>query len=150
MNSLAVLVLQYAFLVLLWVFVYLAARTVVTDVYGARARGKARGGSAGVSTAAPLAARELVVTRGNLAGTKIPLGNQPITIGRSPGSTLTLADDFASGHHARVYPREGQWVIEDLGSTNGTYVSRTRVTAPTALPIGTPVTIGKTVFELRA
>jgi pSer/pThr/pTyr-binding forkhead associated (FHA) protein len=73
-----------------------------------------------------------------------------VTIGRANDSTLVLADDFASAHHARLFPRsDGQWLLEDMGSTNGTYLDRTRVTRPTPVPPGAPVRIGKTVLELR-
>jgi pSer/pThr/pTyr-binding forkhead associated (FHA) protein len=61
-----------------------------------------------------------------------------------------LDDDFASSRHARIFPDpSGQWVVEDLGSTNGTYLDRTKLTAPTPVPLGVPIRIGKTVLELR-
>ena len=59
-------------------------------------------------------------------------------------------DDYASSRHARIYPdRDGQWIVEDLGSTNGTYLDRSRLTTPTPIPLGAPIRIGKTVIELR-
>jgi pSer/pThr/pTyr-binding forkhead associated (FHA) protein len=79
----------------------------------------------------------------------ITLGAAPITVGRAPDSTIVLTDDYASNRHARLLPRDGQWLVEDLGSTNGTYLDRTRVTEPTVVPVGTPVRVGKTVLELR-
>jgi hypothetical protein len=95
------------------------------------------------------APRTLLVTAGTREGTSIELGASPITIGRLPENTVVLEDDYVSGRHARLYPHEGAWVVEDLGSTNGTYLDRTRLTAPMVLPVGTPVRIGKTVLELR-
>ena len=89
------------------------------------------------------------MTEGTLAGTMITLGAAPITVGRAPDSTIVLTDDYASNRHARLLPRDGQWLVEDLGSTNGTYLDRTRVTEPTVVPVGTPVRVGKTVLELR-
>jgi pSer/pThr/pTyr-binding forkhead associated (FHA) protein len=94
-------------------------------------------------------ARTLALVEGSLAGTAINLGTTPITIGRSGDCTVIIDDDYASNHHARLSPQEGGWVIEDLGSTNGTYVQRTRVTGPMRVPVGTPIRIGKTVMELR-
>ncbi len=91
----------------------------------------------------------LIVTGGSLAGTTIPLGEQQITIGRSPDATLVLTDDYASTRHARLFPQNGEWIVEDLGSTNGTYLDRQKVTTPTPVPAGIPVRIGKTVLELR-
>jgi len=95
------------------------------------------------------AAHQLVVTAGALAGTKITLGEAPITIGRAEDSTLVITDDYASARHARLMPRDGQWVLEDLGSTNGTYLDRTKVSGPTPVPLGVPIRIGRTSLELR-
>ena len=86
---------------------------------------------------------------GNLAGTRITLGEAPITIGRAEDSTLVITDDFASARHARLVPREGQWFVEDLGSTNGTYLDRGKVSGPTPVPLGVPIRIGRTSLELR-
>jgi hypothetical protein len=95
------------------------------------------------------APRELVVIAGTGQGTRIELGASPISIGRAAENTLVLDDDYVSGRHARFFPHEGAWVVEDLGSTNGTYLDRTRLTSPMVVPTGTPVRIGKTTVELR-
>jgi pSer/pThr/pTyr-binding forkhead associated (FHA) protein len=93
----------------------------------------------------------LVVTggTGTLVGTSIPLGEQHITVGRAADATLVLTDDYASKRHARLYLQSGEWIIEDLGSTNGTYLDRQKVIRPTPVPTRVPVRIGKTVLELR-
>lgn len=70
-------------------------------------------------------------------------------IGRADDSTLVLTDDYASTRHARLSPRGSDWYVEDLGSTNGTYLDRSKVTTAVKVPIGTPVRIGKTAIELR-
>jgi hypothetical protein len=80
--------------------------------------------------------KTLVVTAGPLTGTKITLGDQPILIGRADDSTLVLTDDFASSRHARLTNRSGQWYVEDLGSTNGTYLDQQRVQGPAAVAPG--------------
>jgi pSer/pThr/pTyr-binding forkhead associated (FHA) protein len=72
-----------------------------------------------------------------------------VLIGRSPECTLVLNDDYASSRHLRLSPHDGQWVAEDLGSTNGTFIGRTRLTAPTPVEVGTQLRIGRTVLELR-
>jgi pSer/pThr/pTyr-binding forkhead associated (FHA) protein len=93
--------------------------------------------------------QQLLVTAGSLAGTSLGLSDQQITIGRADDATLVLSDDYASTRHARLFPQDGQWLVEDLGSTNGTYLDRQKVTQPTPVPIGVPIRIGKTVLELR-
>src|SRR5207249_2278064 len=94
--------------------------------------------------------RHLVVTEGTLQGTTITLADTAVTLGRGQDCTLVLADDYASTNHARLVPRDGGWVLEDLGSTNGTYLGRSKVVRPTAVPLGTPIRIGKTTLELRS
>jgi pSer/pThr/pTyr-binding forkhead associated (FHA) protein len=80
----------------------------------------------------------------------VALQGQTISLGRAHDSTIVLDDDYASSRHARIYPdRDGQWIVEDLGSTNGTYLDRTRLTTPTPIQPGSPIRIGKTVIELR-
>ena len=73
----------------------------------------------------------------------------PILIGRAEDSTLVLDDDYASSRHARLTQQGQDYFLEDLGSTNGTYLDRTKVTTPVKVPISTPIRIGKTVIELR-
>jgi pSer/pThr/pTyr-binding forkhead associated (FHA) protein len=91
----------------------------------------------------------LVVTEGPLAQTVIPLGTAQVTLGRAPDSTLVIDDDYASSRHARLYPSDDGWIVEDLGSTNGTWIDRTRITSPTVLPPGVPLRIGRTTLQLQ-
>lgn len=160
MSELTLTVLRLGFLVLLWTFVLTVAGVMRSDLFGQRvSRGRAARSAQRPKPAAKPAktpkqsrrgtARTLTVVEGSLAGTSITLGPAPITIGRSPECTLVIDDDYASNQHARLSPQAGGWVIEDLGSTNGTYVQRTRVTGAMSVPIGTPIRIGKTVLELR-
>ena len=86
---------------------------------------------------------------GPLANTVIPLGVDQITIGRAPDSTIVIDDDYASSRHARIYPTDGGWIVEDLGSTNGTWIERTRITQPTVLTPGTPLRVGRTTLQLQ-
>ena len=90
-----------------------------------------------------------MVTAGSLSGTRLRLGSGPILIGRAEDSTLVLDDDYASTRHARLTQQGQEYFLEDLGSTNGTYLDRARVTTPTPVPIGVPIRIGRTVIELR-
>lgn len=157
MPELVLAVARFGFLVLLWVFVFAVVGVIRRDLFGSRRPSLVaapRGVSFGQSPRPPKgkrgkAPRMLVVTEGALAGTQIPLGGAPVMIGRAEDSTLVLTDDYASTRHARLSPRDGMWLLEDLGSTNGTYVNRTKVTGPMPVPVGTAIRIGRTVIELR-
>jgi hypothetical protein len=156
-SALLVLLVRLGLLALLWLFVYGVVRAIRADIFGpkvtraSRARAAARPAPAPAPRPRPQQrmARHLVVTQGSLAGTTVEMGNAPVTLGRAPGSTVVLQDDYASNHHARLVPHDGQWILEDMGSTNGTFLDRTKVTAPTPVGIGAKVRIGQTVLELR-
>ncbi|WP_030762384.1 FHA domain-containing protein FhaB/FipA [Streptomyces sp. NRRL F-2664] len=165
MSELTLTVMRLGFLAVLWLFVIVAVQVIRSDLFGTRVtqRGSSRRGGAGGAPqqggrqAAPPQQRQrrgaptkLVVSEGILTGTTVALNGQTITLGRAHDSTIVLDDDYASSRHARIYPdRDGQWIVEDLGSTNGTYLDRTRLTTPTPIPPGAPIRIGKTVIELR-
>jgi hypothetical protein len=93
--------------------------------------------------------RRLVITSGPRAGMEIELTGEQLTIGRSSESGLVIRDDYTSTHHARLMLWNDQWVVQDLDSTNGTFLDGQRVSLPTPVPSGSSVTIGKTSFELR-
>lgn len=157
MNALTLTLIRLAFLAVLWLFVIAAVGVVRTDLFGpgisARQRRREnrsqRPRAPRPERASRGAPHVLAVTAGALAGTSLDLGEQQITIGRANDATLVLNDDYASTRHARLYPQDGQWIVEDLGSTNGTYLDRQKVTQPTPVPTGVPIRIGKTVLELR-
>jgi Inner membrane component of T3SS, cytoplasmic domain len=94
-------------------------------------------------------ASRLIITSGSRAGTEVPLGRDPITIGRSGESGLVIRDDYTSTHHARLMLWNNEWMIQDLDSTNGTFLDGKRVTVPTQVPLDVPIKIGSTTFELR-
>lgn len=159
-SQLTLTVIRFGLLAVLWLFVLTAVSVMRSDLFGTRvsqkgglARGAARPARAAKAAKAPKPGKRrgstLVVTRGTLAGTSIRLGETAVTMGRAQDCTVVLEDDYASGHHARLFPRDGGWWVEDLGSTNGTYLDRAKVTAPIAVPLGVPIRIGKTAFELR-
>ncbi|MGW8395403.1 FHA domain-containing protein FhaB/FipA [Streptomyces lydicus] len=175
MSELTLTVMRLGFLAVLWLFVIVAVQVIRSDLFGTRVtqRGAARRGTQEPRVqrqpAAPPqqqqrrqeggrgnnrqrrgAPTKLVVSEGSLTGTTVALQGQTISLGRAHDSTIVLDDDYASSRHARIYPdRDGQWIVEDLGSTNGTYLDRTRLTTPTPIPLGAPIRIGKTVIELR-
>ncbi|MFE4962471.1 FHA domain-containing protein [Streptomyces sp. NPDC056660] len=174
MSELTLTVMRLGFLAVLWLFVIVAVQVIRSDLFGTRVtqRGSRREEGrrqqpAARQQAAPPQQRgqqqpaagggrrrnapsKLVVSEGTLTGTTVALQGQTITLGRAHDSTIVLDDDYASSRHARIYPdRDGQWIVEDLGSTNGTYLDRSRLTTPTPIPLGAPIRIGKTVIELR-
>jgi hypothetical protein len=139
------------FLALLWLFVLVALRVVRSDLYAAAGLRSLVPGSRGAARSGRgRTARQLLVIQGALAGTRVTLDSRPILIGRADDSTLVLDDDYASTRHARIAMQGDDWYVEDLGSTNGTYLDRAKVTGPTRVPLGVPVRIGKTVIELRS
>jgi pSer/pThr/pTyr-binding forkhead associated (FHA) protein len=156
-SELTLTVVRLAFIVLLWVLVLVIVSVMRADLRAPRVATRTPPPRAGAPAKKTRESRKrrgvpktLVVTEGALAGTTVTLGTAAVTIGRAPDSTVVLDDDYASTRHARIAPSEdGSWIVEDLGSTNGTYMGRTRISGPTQLPIGSPVRVGKTVFELR-
>nr|WP_238994292.1 FHA domain-containing protein [Actinomyces sp. 565] len=138
------------FLVLLWVFVFLVVRALrrdVADVSTAPARRRStRESSPAGRNRGPT---RLVITEGPLAGSMVPLTPTSITIGRDQNCTLVLNDSYASSRHARVFPKDGAWWLEDLSSTNGTTLAGRPVYGAVELPVGVPVRIGQTTLELR-
>ena len=87
--------------------------------------------------------------RTNLTGETVSLDEAPILIGRGADAAIRLDDDYVSTRHARIASSGDQWFVEDLGSTNGTYIGSHRLTQPTTLQAGSQVRIGKTTLELR-
>lgn len=175
MGELTLLLLRFGFLLLLWAFVFAIVYALRSDLFGDRVRRMPAEQAAAPQVASPApavaaaaaprpvaaqsgasapaattsTASRLVITSGAKEGLELELGNQPLTIGRSGESGLVIRDDYTSTHHARLVLWSDEWVIQDLDSTNGTFLGGTRVTAPTPVPLNTPVKIGTTSFELR-
>jgi hypothetical protein len=173
-SELTLFVLKVAFLGLMWAFVFAVVYALRTDLFGQKVRKMPSGADAAASPAqAPMAAAapvvnrpapatparpmgassvgatRIVITGGAKEGLEIPLPSEQLTIGRSSDSGLVIRDDYTSTHHARLLNWTEGWVVQDLDSTNGTYLDGTRVVVPTQVPLNTPVKIGTTSFELR-
>lgn len=174
MSELTLLLLRIGFLVLLWAFVFAVVYSLRADLFGVKVRRMPEPAAAAPAAAAaratapvaPTAASavssgsrggpaitdsvsRIVITSGPKAGIELPLGNEPLTIGRSSESALVIRDDYTSSHHARLVLWGDQWMIQDLDSTNGTWHDGIRVTAPAPVTIGAPIKVGATTFELR-
>ncbi|MBD7980210.1 MULTISPECIES: FHA domain-containing protein FhaB/FipA [Oerskovia] len=173
MTELTFTLLRLGYLVLLWVFVFAAIGVLRRDLYGTKItarKGKGRedahrtaptagrGAAASVPSAptpaapaspAPTGPTRLVVTAGPLRGTTVPLSASSILLGRAPSCTLVLDDDYSSSRHARIFPQGGTWYVEDLGSTNGTYINEQRITGIQPLAPGVSVRVGQSIVELQ-
>jgi pSer/pThr/pTyr-binding forkhead associated (FHA) protein len=166
-TEFALTLLRLAFLGALWLFIIITVIALRRDLMQPRearpaaTRASARPPKPAKAPKPPKPAKQskaskqgkmgpsLVVTEGPLAQTVIPLGTAQVTLGRAPDSTLVIDDDYASSRHARLYPSDDGWIVEDLGSTNGTWIDRTRITSPTVLPPGVPLRIGRTTLQLQ-
>lgn len=178
MSQLTLLLLQGGFLVLLWFFVFGVVYSLRADLFGVKVRKlpePAASPAAAVATptsspdavttqvkrpAAPAPApaggpattatvSRIVITSGPKAGLELPLGTEPLTIGRSSESGLVIRDDYTSSHHARLVLWGEQWMLQDLDSTNGTTHDGVRVASPVQVKVGAPIKVGATTFELR-
>ncbi len=163
MSDLVVFLLRGGLLILMWLLIIAIVSSQAKDLQlrsigprvrktkaGQEPRTATPGASAPAVPAQPKQVpRLLVITAGKMAGTEIPLNNAPILIGRSEEADLTLADDYTSGKHARLFPQGSRWFLEDLGSTNGTYLNNQQLTRAMAVEIGASIRIGKSMMELR-
>lgn len=159
MNSaLALQLMRFGFLALLWLFVFAAIRVIRADLRTSGQsrvatppppRRRSRRAPTPAPAVGPRGPSQLIVTEGGLRGTRIGLTGAPVLIGRANDSTLVLNDDYASTRHARISLQDGMWLVEDLGSTNGTYLGSRKLDGPVPMEIGVPLRIGKTVLELR-
>ncbi|MFG6402534.1 MULTISPECIES: FHA domain-containing protein [unclassified Microbacterium] len=178
-SELTYLLLRIGFLILLWFFVFAVVYSLRADLFGVKVRkmpepvaaaaapAAVRNAPAGPSdkteivTAAPRASApadgkattqsvsRIVITSGPKTGLELPLGNEPLTIGRSSESGLVIRDDYTSSHHARLVLWGEQWMLQDLDSTNGSWHDGARVSSPVPIKIGAPIKVGATTFELR-
>lgn len=144
-------ILKFCFLAILYLFFFRVLRAVWAEVKGvpvvAPAPAQARPARPMVGGNKP-PGRLKVLEPVERRGRSYDLGEE-LTVGRAGGCQVTLeGDNYVSQLHARVFRRDGQFYVEDLGSTNGTYVNRKKVTAPIAIRKGDKLQIGKTVMEL--
>jgi len=169
MSELALFIVRIAFLVVLWIFLFSIISVIRADLFGqkivsrvAEANAPQRVSSP-VMPAAPSNATEnlmteptgvnatkLVITEGDRKGHTLRLDRREISIGRADNSDLVISDEYASTHHAKLVLVNNDWLLQDLNSTNGTYLDGSRIGTPAVVKLNTPMRIGKTVFELRA
>jgi hypothetical protein len=156
-------ILKLCLLALIYLFLVRVVRAVWAEVTipapvdtGRRTRRRGAPAAAAVASAAPPRGRktrgsptELVaVEPAEQAGRRYPLGDE-ITVGRAAGCQVTVDDTYVSQLHARVFTRDEQLFVEDLGSTNGTYLNRVKVAGPMVMQKGDRLQVGNTVLEVR-
>jgi pSer/pThr/pTyr-binding forkhead associated (FHA) protein len=155
MSELTLTLIKLGFLAVLWLFVLSAVSVIRSDIFGTKApsaprqtkqkapaKTKSRKAPRGVPT-------KLQVVSGPNAGQSVPLSDKPILLGRGTDAAIRLDDDYVSTRHARFATNGEQWFVEDLGSTNGTYLGSQRITSPVPIGLGIAVRLGKTIVELR-
>ena len=155
MNELTLTAIRIGLLALLWFFVFAVVGVLRRDLYGAKTGGgrASRASSRERGAKTPRAVKKgpthVAVIEGAMRGTTLPLTESGVLLGRNPECSLVLSDDFASGRHARIYPEADGWYLDDLGSTNGTYIGAERIGEHVHVDAGTRIRIGRTVLELR-
>jgi hypothetical protein len=168
-SELALFIVRLGFVAVLWIFVFSIISVIRADLFGQKVVSRVAAAnapevvSAPVGNAAPFGgtpslvsepagstATKLVIIEGEKTGQMVRLERREITIGRSPDSDLIVDDEYASTHHAKLILINNDWLIQDLNSTNGTYLDGSRVGTPAVVKLNTPVRVGKTVFELRS
>ncbi len=171
MSELALFLVRIGFVAVLWIFIFSIISVIRADLFGQRVVSKATERNAPQVLSTPIipaaptgvvsvtssatgtasaSATRLVVTEGDNTGREIALTGREIHIGRAPNSDLVVTDEYASTQHAKLVLMNDDWLIQDLNSTNGTFLAGARVGTPAVVKLNTPVKVGKTVFELRA
>lgn len=151
----ALLALKIAFLVLLYLFIWRIVRSASRDFRTGASQesvliAPAEAAALGLGPQLPRARLLVVESPALQPGEEIPLDSMPVSFGRGGQNDVPLdGDDFTSARHARFESRrDGVWV-EDLGSTNGTFVNGARVTTPRRLGKGDVVRVGKTDLRVE-
>ena len=158
MSELTLFLIRLAYLAILWIFVLSAISVIRSDMFGARVPEGARGGVGGGGRSKPAKASKppakrrgspthVLVVEGSNVGERADLDQAPILIGRGTDAAIRLDDDYVSTRHARIASSADQWFVEDLGSTNGTYLNTKRVSSPLQIKRGDRIKIGATVLE---
>ena len=158
MSEIALTVIKVLFLALLWVFIASAVSVIRSDLFGRTVPLPNQPGAQELEQPVPPqkktkrtrgAPRVLTITQGSQAGQSAALADGVILIGRGADCQIILDDDYVSTRHARVVSGENGVYVEDLGSTNGSYVNGQRITAPTTITMSDTVRIGKTILKLE-
>jgi hypothetical protein len=158
MSEIALTIIKVVFLALLWLFILSAVSVIRSDLFGKPVRASDQPQPQELETPPPPSRkgrrqrgepRVLTISQGSQAGLSAELAGGMIMIGRGADCQLILDDDYVSTRHARVVATANGIYVEDLGSTNGSYVNGQRITAPTTITLADSVRIGKTMLRLE-
>ena len=158
MSEIALTIIKVVYLALLWLFILSAVSVIRSDLFGKTVRAADQPQPQELETPPPPSRRGkrqrgeprvFVISQGNQAGLSAELSGGVIMIGRGADCQLILDDDYVSTRHARVVSTPDGIYVEDLGSTNGTYVNGQRITAPTTITLADTVRIGKAMMRLE-
>jgi hypothetical protein len=158
MSEIALTVIRVLFLALLWLFIASAVSVIRSDLFGRTVPMPDQPGGQELEQPLPPPKKErrtrgeprvLVITQGAQSGQSAALADGVILIGRGAEAQLSLDDDYVSTRHARVVSGDNGIYVEDLGSTNGSYVNGQRITAPTTITLSDTVRIGRTMMRLE-
>jgi pSer/pThr/pTyr-binding forkhead associated (FHA) protein len=158
MSEIALTVIKVLFLALLWLFILSAVSVIRSDLFGRTVPAPDQPEAQELESPAPPPKRTkrprgeprvLIVTQGSQTGQSAALADGVIMIGRGADCQIILDDDYVSTRHARVVSGENGVYVEDLGSTNGSYVNGQRITAPTTITMSDTVRIGRTILKLE-
>lgn len=158
MSEIAVTVIKVLFLALLWLFILSTVSVIRSDLFGRTVRADDDAPQRRLQTPPPPSrrgrrsrgqARALTITQGRQAGQSATFVDEVILVGRGADCQLILDDDYVSTRHARVVSGDHGLYVEDLSSTNGTYVNHQRITAPTTIGLADTVRIGTTILRLE-
>ncbi len=158
MSELTLTLIKLGFLALLWMFVLAVLSVIRSDLFGAKVDSRALAPAAPAPGRTPKPAKpnkkkkglpgSVTIADGPQAGVGATLHEEPVVIGRGSDCQIRLDDDYSSTRHSRLFLSEGQWWVEDLGSTNGTYLDGQRVTRPVPAEIGGSIRIGRTTLNI--
>ena len=157
MSEIALTIIKVVYLALLWLFILSAVSVIRSDLFGKTIRAADQAQPQELETPPPPPRRAkrhrgeprvFMISQGRQAGLSAELADGTVMIGRGADCQLILEDDYVSTRHARVVSTPNGIYVEDLGSTNGTYVNGQRITAPTTITLADTVRIGKTILKL--
>ncbi|NLA29657.1 MAG: FHA domain-containing protein [Propionibacterium sp.] len=170
MSTILLATLKVAFLVLMWVFILFVTNVIRVDLFGRRVTAEElvaadgqtapqtkdsafsglRKRKAGAGTTPTATPTRVTIRAGKGAGSSavLPEIGQEIFLGRASTCDLEIDDDYASSKHAKIWRDEQGFVVEDLLSTNGTYVNGQRISQPTRIDRGDTVRIGRSQMQL--